>query len=145
MEQYKDGCIFCKIAKHEIEVAVVFENKYVFAFLDNNPAGTLIGHTLVIPKKHFEKIEDVEDKYLKEIVLAIKKLVPAIKNVSGAEGINVVQNNGKAAGQAVMHAHFHLIPRKSGDGIHFDENRRKAVPMEQVETANAIKQELNRK
>ena len=142
MAQYNETCIFCKFAKHEIEVATVFENKYVFAFLDNNPAGILTGHTLVIPKKHFTEIDDIEDEYLKEIALAIKRLVPAIKNVSGAEGINLIQNNGKAAGQAVMHAHFHLIPRKQGDGIRLEENRRKVKPLEQTETANAIKETL---
>ncbi|MEI7961225.1 MAG: HIT family protein [archaeon] len=141
-KQYDENCIFCKFIQKKIDVATVLENEYVLAFLDNSPAGTLTGHTLVIPKKHFVEIEDIEDKYIKEIALALKKLAPAIKKVSGAEGINLIQNNGKAAGQFVMHAHFHLIPRKAGDGIRIDQNRRNPAPLEQVETANAIKETL---
>jgi len=145
VEQYKKDCIFCKFAKHEIETAIVFENEYVLAFIDINPAGTLIGHTLVIPKKHFQTLDEVEEEYLKEMILVVKNLVPIIKNISGAEGINVIQNNGKAAGQAVMHAHFHIIPRKVGDGIRIDENRRNIRPMEQLDTAKAIKEALQKR
>jgi histidine triad (HIT) family protein len=145
MTQYKEDCIFCKFAKHEIEPAVVFENEHVIAFIDINPAGTLVGHTLVVPKSHFETIDQISDEYLREIILVVKNLVPIVKKVSGADGINVIQNNGKVAGQAVMHAHFHIIPRKQGDGIKIDENRRKIHPMEQLETAKAIKEALQKK
>ena len=141
---YAGDCIFCKFASHEIEPAIVFENDKVLAFLDNNPAGQLVGHTLVLPKKHYETIDLIPDTTLGEIIKVIKLLVPAIKKVSGAEGINVVQNNGKVAGQAIPHAHFHIIPRKRLDGIYFDEKRRKVVPMEQLETAKAIKEELKK-
>jgi histidine triad (HIT) family protein len=112
--------------------------------LDINPAGLLSGHTLVLPKKHFPTIDEMDDEYLTAVILAIKKLVPAINKVSGAQGINVLQNNGKEAGQLIPHAHFHIIPRKHGDKIRFDENRRMAKPMEQVEVAEAIKEELKK-
>ena len=141
-KENETNCIFCKFAKKEIDVAIAYENEEVFATIDINPAGILVGHTLVIPKKHFEVINDMDEESLKAVILAIKKLVPAIKKISGAEGINIVQNNGKAAGQAVMHAHFHIIPRKQGDGIRFEENRRKIHPMEQLETAKAIQNAL---
>jgi histidine triad (HIT) family protein len=140
-----NDCIFCKFAEGKIETAKVFENKKVICFLDINPAGELSGHTLVVPKKHFESLESVDDESLKETILAIKKLVPAIKKVSGADGINVIQNNGKAAGQFVMHTHFHIIPRKFGDKIQLREERRLSKPLELVETAISIKEELNKK
>jgi histidine triad (HIT) family protein len=141
----KNGCIFCKLINREFEPAVVMETPLVMATMDINPAGTLCGHTLVMTKKHFETIEDCPEKELKEVIAAVKKLVPAIKMISGAEGINVIQNNGRAAGQLVNHVHFHIIPRARGDGIHFNENRRKARPMELTEAAEAIKKELKRK
>ncbi|MFA6268276.1 MAG: HIT domain-containing protein [archaeon] len=141
---YAEDCIFCKFAKHKIDTAIIFENKDVVAFLDNSPAGNLVGHTLVLPKKHYETIDKIPDKELGEVIKVIKILLPAITKISGADGINVIQNNGKAAGQAIPHAHFHIIPRKHGDGIYFDEKRRKSVPMELVETAKAIKEELTK-
>jgi histidine triad (HIT) family protein len=136
---YADDCIFCKFTKHELDCAIVFENKDVLAFLDINPAGALSGHTLVLPKHHYETIDKIPDKELGEIIKVIKILVPAIQKVSCSDGINIIQNNGKAAGQAIPHAHFHIIPRKHGDGIYFDEKRRKSKPLEQVEIANSIK------
>ncbi len=139
---YKEGCIFCKFAKKEIETAIIYENDHIIAFPDINPAGVLLGHTLVVPKKHFDTIDEVEEEYLKEAIIAIKNLTKAIKKMSGAEGINILQNNGKAAGQLIPHVHFHIIPRKHGDGIFFDEKRRKMHPMEQTETAKLIKETI---
>ena len=135
-------CLFCKFAKGEIEVAKIYEDKNVFVFLDINPCGELNGHTLVIPKKHYETILDCPEETLKETIAVVKKIAVAVQKVSGAEGINLVQNNGKAAGQFVPHIHFHIIPRKAGDGIYFDEKRRKAIPMELLETAKKIKETL---
>jgi histidine triad (HIT) family protein len=137
-----ETCLFCKIAQHEIDASIVYENEEVMAFLDVNPAGPLIGHTLVITKKHYENIEEIPEEKLLELIKVVKKLVPAIKKVSGAEGINLLQNNGKPAGQFVPHLHFHIIPRKTGDGIWFDTKRRLTKPLEQIETIKAIKKEL---
>jgi histidine triad (HIT) family protein len=145
MDKMKNECLFCKFASGEIKPAIVYENEYVIAFLDINPAGTLIGHTLVVPKRHAETIDKLDEESLRETIMVIKNLIPAIKKVSGAEGINVIQNNGKAAGQFVMHVHFHIIPRKAGDGIRIDENRRAAKPLEQSQTAEAIKEALQKK
>ncbi|MFA5931329.1 MAG: HIT domain-containing protein [archaeon] len=141
---FDKDCLFCKFASHKLDTAIVYETKKIIAFIDINPAGKLVGHTLIMPKKHYPLIEEVGDKTLCELILAIKKIVPAIKEVSGSDGTNIVQNNGKAAGQAINHAHLHIIPRKHGDGIYFDEKRRKLVPMEQLEAAKAIKEELER-
>ena len=143
-EFFDKDCLFCKFASHKLDTAIVYETKKIIAFIDIQHAGKLVGHTLIMTKKHYPLIEDIDDKNLCELILAIKKIVPAIREVSGADGINLVQNNGKAAGQAINHAHFHIIPRKYGDGIYFDEKRRKLVPMEQLEAAKAIKEELER-
>jgi len=141
---YKEECIFCKFAKGEIKPAIIYENKYVLAFLDINPCGTLEGHTLVLPKCHRETIEQIDEKNLTEAIKAVKLLVPSIKAISGAEGINILQNNGKAAGQYVNHVHFHLIPRKEGDGIYFEEKRRKSTPEELKRVAQKITKELRK-
>jgi len=142
MADFEKECLFCKFAKHEIPCEIVFENEKVMALLDINPAGELNGHTLIIPKKHFKDLTDIEETYLTEIIKTAQKLTKAILKATNAEGLNLIQNNGKAAGQCIMHAHFHLIPRKHNDNIRIDENRRKTKPLELVETAKAIKKEL---
>ena len=142
MKTNESECLFCKFAKHEIETAIIYENEYVICFLDINPAGTLEGHTLVLTKNHYPNIEDCDEKSLNEAINAIKKLVPAIKKISGAQAINILNNNAKEAGQQIPHTHFHIIPRKHGDGINFNENRRKMKPMEQLEISKAIKEAI---
>ena len=112
-----DNCIFCKIIRKEIPSDIVFENSKVIAFLDINPASK--GHTLVLPKKHSEIIHEMSDEDSKDLILVIKKISKALMNLS--EGLNVVQNNYKVAGQLVPHVHFHLIPRTDKDGIKIGE------------------------
>ena len=140
-----DECLFCKFAKKELETAICFENEDILAFMDINPAGKLTGHTLVMPKKHVASITDCEDKILCELIKTIKLLVPAIKEVSGADAVNIIRNEGKAAGEFVPHLHFHILPRKHGDGIWFDTDRRKAKPMELTATAEAIRKITQKK
>lgn len=135
-------CLFCSIASHKIPCEIVYETEKVIAFLDINPAGQLNGHTLIIPKKHFNNLEDIEEEYLIEIVKIAKKLTSAIMKATEADGLNFIQNNGKAAGQCIMHTHFHLIPRKHNDNIRIEENRRNTKPLELIETAKAIKANL---
>ena len=142
MTNFDKDCLFCKFAKHEIPCEIIYENEKVMAFLDINPAGELDGHTIIIPKKHSIDLMSTDDEYLEEIIKVAKKLAKAIKKASGADGLNLIQNNGKAAGQCIMHTHFHLIPRKHADNIKIDENRRPLKPLELIETAKAIKKEL---
>jgi histidine triad (HIT) family protein len=108
-------CIFCKIVSGEINHWKVYEDENVIAFLDVNPAVHQGGHTLVIPKKHYELITDVPDEELKGLMIGIKTVSKALMKFG--HGINVVQNNGKVAGQVVPHLHFHLIPRFEGDEV----------------------------
>jgi len=112
-------CVFCKIVKREIPSYKIYEDSDIVAFLDIAPATP--GHTLVVPKNHFKDIFDVDEETLKKINIVIKKIASQMKSALGVEGINVIQNNGKLAGQLVEHIHFHIIPRYAGDGlrIHF--------------------------
>jgi histidine triad (HIT) family protein len=105
-------CIFCKIARKEIPAKIFYEDKYSIAFLDINPVN--IGHTLVIPKKHFETIKDMSPEELCELIPAINKISKGILKM--ADGLVISQRNNRAAGQVVDHVHFHLIPRYKNDG-----------------------------
>jgi len=117
MEEEKiNDCIFCKIAKKEIKVDILEENDNFIAFPDANPITG--GHTLIIPKKHFLNILDLPSSLGTELLSIIKK-VSEEKLKEGFEGFNIFMNNLPEAGQVVMHAHIHIIPRKKGDGIKF--------------------------
>jgi histidine triad (HIT) family protein len=108
-------CIFCKIAKGEIDSVKVWEDNDIFIFLDVNPITK--GHCLVIPKKHFENIFDIDENILKKITIAGKHISEKIKKNLNADGIRLSQSNGKTAGQEMMHFHLHVIPRYEGDGL----------------------------
>src|SRR4030042_3616829 len=107
-------CIFCKLVKGEIPSSKVYEDKDVLAFLDIGPVNK--GHTLVIPKKHYETIWDVPDKVLGVMMIKSKEISKTIEKALKADGINIMISNRKSAGQLVPHAHIHLIPRYQGDG-----------------------------
>ncbi|MBN2368232.1 HIT family protein [Candidatus Woesearchaeota archaeon] len=110
-----ENCIFCKIINGQIPSTKIYENDYVYAFLDIMPVNK--GHTLVVPKKHSKNLleDDVED--LKHCVEAVQKIAPAIVRAVEADGFNLGVNTNKAAGQAVFHTHFHIIPRHEEDGL----------------------------
>ncbi len=108
-------CIFCKIVKGEIPCQKIYENDKVFAFLDIMPVHK--GHTLIIPKEHHETLLDMPDDILAEVTKTAKKIAKAVVKAAGADGFNIGQNNGEAAGQAVFHFHLHVIPRFNGDGL----------------------------
>lgn len=111
----KVDCIFCKIAKGELESVNVYEDNDVLAFLDINPVTK--GHCLVIPKTHSKDIFDTNEETLKKIIIAAKNISEKIKNSLGADGIRISQSNGKEAGQAIFHFHLHIIPRYQNDGM----------------------------
>lgn len=106
-------CIFCKIVNGEIPSKIVFEDDTNIAFLDINPISS--GHTVVIPKKHYSTIETLPDKELSELFIAVKKVASLIHEKLDIDGYNIVQNNFRAAGQAIKHSHVHIIPRNRGD------------------------------
>jgi len=108
-------CIFCKIAGKEISSLIVYEDEFVLAFLDIKPVN--LGHTLVIPKNHYENLYDCPDKTLEVLAKKIRDIAIAVKKGTGADGINIEMNNERSAGQIIDHAHFHIIPRMAGDGL----------------------------
>jgi histidine triad (HIT) family protein len=106
-------CIFCDIVNRKEQAEILFENERVLAFLDIRPVN--YGHTLVIPKKHFNNFLDLPQDYLQELISVTQMLSSAIKDGLKSDGFNVIINNGAAAGQTVYHFHFHIIPRFSHD------------------------------
>ena len=109
-------CIFCKIIKGEIPSSKVYEDNHVFAFLDINPINP--GHTLIVPKRHSEDFYGMTEEEIKQAFTTAKKVAKGVVAGVSAEGFNIGMNNGAVAGQAVMHAHVHIIPRFPNDGHH---------------------------
>lgn len=118
-------CVFCKIAQGEIPSVKIYEDECVLAFLDIAPLSD--GHTLVIPKKHFEKMDEMPGQTIAEVAKRLPKIAEAIINALDCDGYNLLCNRSRAAGQLVDHVHFHLIPRSEGDGV-FTEWKSKKYP-----------------
>lgn len=110
-----NDCIFCKIVSGEIPCKKIYEDEAVLAFLDIRPVSD--GHTLVVPKVHFEKLHQCPPEVLSKVSSCVGKIVQAVIGAMGAAGYNVLCNNGRVAGQLVDHVHFHIIPRNEGDGV----------------------------
>ena len=110
-----NDCLFCKIINKEIPANIVYEDENFLAFLDLYPVN--FGHTLVIPKKHFENFSEAPENVLCEIMPVIKKIGNAMLKLPGVDSYNIMVNNGKNAGQLIMHLHFHVVPRIAGDGF----------------------------
>lgn len=111
----KSDCIFCEIAAGRIPSTKVYENDCVLAFLDIGPISD--GHTLVIPKAHYGRLHECPAEVIFETAKVINLLAMSIVDAVGSDSYNVLCNNGPAAGQVVEHVHFHIIPRKAGDGV----------------------------
>ena len=116
--------IFTKIIKGEIPCHRVFENDRVLAFLDITPLSE--GHTLVVPKRQVERLEDLPPEDTAEIARQLGAIAKRVCAVTGSEGYNILQNNGRVAGQEVPHVHFHIIPRRGGDGLGYRWNAKPA-------------------
>jgi len=108
-----EDCIFCKIAKKEIPSKIFFENDTNIAFLDILPINP--GHAIIIPKNHYQNIEDIPEDELTQLLKVVKKLAILIHTKLEIEGYNILQNNFEAAGQVINHIHFHIIPRYETD------------------------------
>ncbi|OVE83643.1 HIT family protein [Natronolimnobius baerhuensis] len=106
--------IFTQIVEGEIPARVVYEDETTLAFLDANPLAP--GHTLVIPKDEYERLNDVPDDVSSDLYDTIHRLVPAVEESVDADATTVAFNNGEEAGQEVPHVHCHIVPRFEGDG-----------------------------
>jgi histidine triad (HIT) family protein len=107
-------CIFCSIVAGDIPARTVCEDDGVLAFLDANPLAP--GHTLVIPKAHHERLNDLDDDLGAAVLGTVHDLVPVVEAAVDAPATTVAFNNGEAAGQEVGHVHAHIVPRFEGDG-----------------------------
>ena len=110
-----DECVFCKMVAGQIPVTKIYEDDVVLSFLDIGPLSD--GHTLVIPKKHFEKLHECPSEILGHVGSRLGRIAKAVSDAMGSDGYNVLCNNSSAAGQLVGHVHFHIIPRNTGDGV----------------------------
>ena len=127
-------CIFCKIARGEIPSSKIFEDDEVLAFLDIGPVSS--GHTLVIPKKHYEKLHEVPADILSSISVCIGRVSKAVSSAMEADGYNVLCNNGKAAGQLVDHVHFQ--PRHDYSSVTIENFKNQPFPNYSSEIKNKI-------
>jgi len=108
-------CPFCSIVSGKSPASIVYEDSVVVAFMDLNPAN--IGHTLVVPREHYENIYEVPENVLAHLFSVVKRVSAAVKKTVDTEGVSILQLNGRAAGQTVMHLHVHVIPRFRGDPL----------------------------
>ena len=133
-------CIFCKIVRKEAPASIVYEDSKILAFMDIRPVSE--GHTLIIPKQHYVDIFDTPEETLAATHIVTKKIASAVKKATKADGISIVQQNGKAAGQDIFHLHVHVIPRFEGKKMpRFEELE--LVERETLEkTAEKIRQTL---
>jgi len=135
-------CVFCKIANGEAWAAKVYEDTAHIAFMDIRPMS--IGHTLVAPKKHYAYIFDMPDEEVGRLYSIAAKVAKAVKQSINPPGLNLLQNNGSAAGQVIFHVHVHIIPRHEGDASKFKSGhgRIDASRRELEETARRIREAL---
>ncbi len=135
-------CLFCKIVAGEIPSTSVLDTDHAFAFLDINPLAA--GHTLLIPKRHYTTIDEMAPDDLCSVIEPLAGLVSAVKSATGAEACNILQNNGTAAGQVVMHVHFHIIPRSPRDGLGFRWNAGKYSEHQAEQVQQDIRAAMNK-
>ncbi len=108
-------CIFCKIAGGEIPAATLYEDQDFRVILDLGPASR--GHALILPKEHYANLYEMPEELLGKAASLAKRMGEAMKKALKCDGLNLVQNNGAAAGQTVFHFHIHLIPRYDDDKV----------------------------
>jgi histidine triad (HIT) family protein len=114
-KKINDDCIFCKLANGVIPTNTVFEDDDYRVILDAAPAN--LGHCLVLPKTHAENVFELDEKLVGGAHKLAKRIAIAVKAATGCDGINILQNNGTAAEQSVMHYHVHVIPRLESDNV----------------------------
>lgn len=111
----KQNCLFCNVANGSMDSSTIFENSEFKVVLDPYPAAK--GHTLIIPKEHIENIYELDTESASRLFALATHIAKVLKNMYNCDGLNILQNNGKAAGQTVFHFHMHLIPRYDNDDV----------------------------
>lgn len=132
----RDDCIFCKIAAGEIPSRTLYEDEKFRVILDLGPATK--GHSLILPKDHAADLYELPEETAADAMKLAKSMALLLREKLRCDGLNLVQNNGEAAGQTVSHFHLHLIPRYKGDG-----QRINWVPSEPTqEELEAVRKEI---
>ena len=133
----KDDCIFCKLANGVIPTASLYEDDTFRVILDANPASK--GHALILPKHHYQDLCELDEAVGEKVLKVAAKIGKAMKEGLGCAGFNLVQNNGEAAGQTVMHFHMHVIPRYKEDNQKIGWVPRETPP----EELEAVKEQIS--
>ena len=110
-----DNCIFCKLANGVFETNTLYEDDDFRVIFDASPATK--GHVLILPKEHAANVFELSEETASKVFVLAKKIATVLKEVTGCEGVNILQNNGEIAGQTVFHFHLHMIPRYKGDEV----------------------------
>ena len=133
-------CIFCAIVEGAIPATIVYEEDQILAFMDINPANS--GHLLVIPKRHYRNIFDINVEMAGKIMQVGALLARAIKTALNPDGLNLLQSSESAAFQTVFHFHLHLIPRWEDDSLVLPWQPQQGDMNQIVEVANKIRQHI---
>lgn len=131
-------CVFCKIVRGELPSCKIYDDGNIIAFMDIGPI--IKGHTLVIPRRHYPTLLDTPRELLEQLILVVQKIAGAQKHALRSDGFNVMQSNGRPAGQVVDHIHFHIIPRFNTDGHHWNWKTRQYTDSKEMQAlADLIK------
>jgi histidine triad (HIT) family protein len=134
------ACVFCKILDGQIPATKVFQDDACLAFLDIGPVAD--GHVLLVSADHVESIDGLSPDQAAAVLRNLPALVAAVRAATGCQGVNVLQNNGRIAGQLVPHVHFHIIPRTPGDKFDYTWPAGKYPPGRADQLARAIREAL---
>lgn len=110
----KEDCIFCKLANGVFDTNTLYEDEDFRVIFDASPATE--GHVLILPKEHYANVFELPEELASKVFALAKKIATVLKEITGCEGVNILQNNGEAAGQTVFHFHMHIIPRYGNSG-----------------------------
>ncbi len=135
-----EECIFCRIVKEELPCCPVYQDNLILAFLDINPISQ--GHCLVIPKAHYNLFHQCPPELVADLAGKLGKIAQAVVESVDAQSYNILNNNGRPAGQLVDHFHFHIIPRRADDGVFNRWPAGKYPPGFMEQLADKINQEI---
>lgn len=136
-------CIFCQIRDQKAPCQKVYEDDNFFAILDIRPIS--LGHVLLITKKHFKNMLEIDDDIAAQMYPVIKKIGAALKTAIKCQGFNIIHNVGEGGGQEIFHSHIHIIPRFKNDGIDFTHKHKEYDnPNDLCNCAKRISEVLNR-
>jgi histidine triad (HIT) family protein len=136
------NCTFCKIADGKIEARIIGQNDKAIAFLDAMPLS--IGHTLVIPKSHYGKVQEMNREHSSAVFDLLWQMSSAVEKVAGVNASTIAIHNGREAGQEVPHVHVHIIPRNTDDGAGPIHSMFKKRPVPNPEEMDFIRDRIRR-